>query len=88
MQFQKVQNTNKKATKPSNTIKITTRKYAIPSMTNNNNKNKSKTNLSTKSIVSNKSSSPSATPKSATTTPKLTATPKLLNSEILALHTF
>ena len=50
-------------------------------MTNNSNKKKSKTNLSTKNIVSNKSSSPSTTPKSATTTSKLTATPKSLNSE-------
>ena len=54
-------------------------------MTNNNKKSKSKTNLSTKNIVSTKSSSLSTTPKSATTTPKLTATPKLLNSETPAL---
>ena len=79
MQFQKVQKNNEKVTKPSNTIKITTRKYIIQTMTNNSNKkNKSKTNLSTKSIVSSKSSSLSTTRKSATTIPKLTATPKSL----------
>ena len=54
-------------------------------MTNNNKKSKSKTNLSTKNTVLNKSSSPSATPKSATTTPKITATPKSLNSVTPAL---
>ena len=48
-------------------------------MTNNNNKNKSKINFSTKNTILNKSS-PSATSKSPTTTSKLTATPKLLNS--------
>ena len=55
MQFQKVHKKNEKVTKPSNTIKITTRKYIIQTMTKNSNKkNKSKTNLSTKSIVSSK----------------------------------
>ena len=48
-------------------------------------KNKSKTNPSTKNTVLNKSSSPSVTPKSATTTPKITATPKSLNSVTPAL---
>ena len=58
MQFQKVHKKNEKVTKPSNTIKITTRKYIIQTMTKNSNKkNKSKSNLSTKSIVSSKSSS-------------------------------
>ena len=76
---------NKKVTKPSKTIKISNRKYAIQTMTKSNKKRKSQTNLSTKNIVSTKSSSPSTTPKSATTTPKLTATPKLLNSETPAL---
>ena len=54
-------------------------------MTNNNKKNKSETNLSTKNTVLNKSSSPTATHKSATTTPKLTATPKSLNSATSAM---
>ena len=64
---------------------ITTRKSEKQTITNNIKKSKSKTNISTKNIISTKSSSPSATPKSATTMPKLSATPKLLNFETPAL---